>query len=131
VREFVWNVFAPHYVELAKGRAYKGDSGALWTLHAVLRDVLRLLAPVTPFITDKIWREMYGGSVHAEVLPQARDVDESLREFTAKIADFNSTVWKEKKEKGLSLKDALPGLAVPDDLHAFHDDLAHMHGLDR
>lgn len=129
VREFVWNVFAPHYVEMAKARAYAGDSGALWTLHAVLRDVLRLLAPIVPFATDRIWREMYGGSVHAERLPQARDVNESLRDLTAKLVEFNSAAWREKKDKGLSLKDALPGLAVPDELHLFSEDLARMHHL--
>ena len=129
VREFVWNVFAPHYVEMAKVRAYQGDSGACWTLHAVLRDVLRLLAPITPFVTDRIWREMYGGSVHAEPLPQARDVNEAMRDLTARVIEFNSKVWKEKKDRGLSLKDPLPGFAVPDELDHFADDLARMHHL--
>jgi valyl-tRNA synthetase len=130
IREFVWNVFAPHYMEMAKARAYQDDTGARWALHAVLRDVLRLLAPIVPFATDRIWREMYGGSVHTETLPQARDVNEDLRDLTAKVIDFNSLVWKEKKEKGLSLKDPLPGLAVPDELHLFTEDLARMHHLD-
>jgi len=129
LREFVWNVFAPHYVEMAKARAYQGDAGASWTLHAVLRDVLRLLAPITPFATDRIWREMYGGSVHADRFPMPRDVNESLRELTAKVVEFNSHVWKEKKERKLSLRDRLPGLAVPSDLHLFEEDLNQMHHL--
>ena len=129
VREFVWNVFAPHYMEMAKARAYQGDSGAMWTLHAVLRDVLRLFAPIIPFATDRIWREVYGGSVHAEQFPQARDVNEEMRDLTAKIVEFNSRVWKEKKERQLSLKDPIPGLAVPDDLHLFEEDLSRMHHL--
>ncbi|HEV8594714.1 MAG TPA: class I tRNA ligase family protein, partial [Thermoplasmata archaeon] len=105
------------------------DTGARWALHAVLRDVLRLLAPIVPFATDRIWREMYGASVHAETLPQPRDVNEDLRDLTAKVIEFNSLVWKEKKEKGLSLKDPLPGVVVPDDLHLFAEDLAKMHHL--
>src|SRR5213594_2623109 len=72
-REFLWNLFAPHYVEMVKARAYEGDTGARWTLHACLRDLVRLLAPVTPFSTDKIWRSVYGGSVHAERFPLPRD----------------------------------------------------------
>jgi len=129
VREFVWNVFAPHYVEMAKARAYEGDTGAVWTLHAVLGDVLRLLAPIVPFVTDRIWRDVHGGSVHGEQLPQPRDVNEGFRDLTAKLVEFNSAVWKQKKDAGLSLKDALPGLAVPDELHAFADDLLRMHHL--
>src|SRR5947199_220432 len=26
-RDFLWNLFAPHYVEMVKGRAYEGDTG--------------------------------------------------------------------------------------------------------
>ncbi|MBI4415588.1 MAG: valine--tRNA ligase [Euryarchaeota archaeon] len=129
VRDFIWNVFAPHYVEMAKARAYEGDTGARWTLHTVLRDVLKLLAPITPFVTHKIWGEMYGGSVHAEMLPQPRDVNEALRDLTAKLVAFNSLVWKEKKDRGLSLKDALLGMAVPEELRPFAADLARMHRL--
>src|SRR6202022_1460337 len=43
IREFLWNVFAAHYIEMTKGRAY-GDSGseedrkaACYTLHRVMR----------------------------------------------------------------------------------------------
>src|SRR5438105_3122601 len=68
-REFLWNLFAPHYMEMVKARAYEGDTGARWTLHACLRDFLRLLAPIAPFSTDKLWRAMYGGSVHTETFP--------------------------------------------------------------
>jgi len=131
VREFVWNVFAPHYVEMAKARAYGGSRDAEWTLHEVLRDVLRLLAPIIPFATDRLWREIYGGSVHAEEFPRVRGWAESLRDLTAKIVEFNSAVWREKKEKGLSLKDLLPGLAVPEELRRFADDLEKMHHIPR
>ena len=37
VRSFVWNTFAPHYLEMVKGRAYNKDPAACWTLHTVLR----------------------------------------------------------------------------------------------
>jgi len=130
VREFVWNVFAPHYVEMAKARAYGGSKDAQWTLHAVLRDVLRLLAPIIPFETDRIWREIYGGSVHAEMLPHRREWGAARGDLTAKIVEFNSRVWKEKKDRGLSLKDPIAGIVVPDDLRDLADDLGRMHHLE-
>jgi len=114
---------------MAKARAYAGSKDAQWTLHAVFRDVLRLLAPIIPHATDRIWREMYGGSVHAEDFPKARGWDDAFRGLTSKLVDFNSQVWKEKKERGLSLKDPLPGLAVPEELRPFAEDLARMHHL--
>ncbi|OLD79511.1 MAG: hypothetical protein AUI33_02635 [Ignavibacteria bacterium 13_1_40CM_2_61_4] len=95
----------------------------------MLRDVLRLLAPIVPFATDRIWREVYGGSVHGELFPHARDVNEDLRDLTAKVIEFNSHVWKEKKDRKLSLKDPLDGLAVPDELDHLAEALVRMHHL--
>jgi valyl-tRNA synthetase len=129
-RDFLWNVFAPHYMEMVKGRAYAGDSGALWTLHACLRDLLRVLAPVVPLSTDKIWRSLYGGSVHAEALPSVRDGVPAVRaDATEAILSFNSDIWKLKRERGVSLNVELPGVPIPDGLKPFEADLRRMHRL--
>ncbi len=129
-REFLWNVFAPHYLEMVKARAYAGDDGAVYTLHAVLRDLLRLLAPIIPFSTDRIWREICGGSVHTELLPQEREgIRTALAKFTPEIEAFNSDVWRRKREAGLSLSQPLKGVEVPESLSAFEADLRAMHRL--
>ena len=53
IREFTWNVFAAHYIEMAKGRAYGIDfsdeerDAAVHTLHKVLSTILKILAPVS------------------------------------------------------------------------------------
>ena len=74
VREFIWNIFAPHYIELVKQRAYgidfdeKSKRAAWSTLHICLKNSLLLLAPIVPFITDKIWREVYSDqSIHKQI----------------------------------------------------------------
>src|SRR3989454_342152 len=129
-RDFLWNLFAPHYVEMVKARAYEGDTGARWTLHACLRDLLRLLAPVTPFSTDKIWRSVYGGSVHAERFPMPRDgIPASRADFTDGLLAFNADVWKRKRDQGLSLNVELPGVDIPPSLKPFEGDLKRMHHL--
>ena len=129
-REFLWNLFAPHYVEMVKARAYEGDTGARWTLHACLRDLLRLLAPVTPFSSDKIWRSVYGGSVHAERFPVPRDgIPASRADFTDGLLAFNADVWKRKRDQGLSLNVELPGVEIPPGLKPFEGDLKRMHRL--
>jgi valyl-tRNA synthetase len=130
VREFLWNVFAPHYIEMVKGRAYEGQTGALFTLHEVLKALLRLMAPITPFITARIWEEVYGGNIHREAMPEVReDRTSTLVELTQPLIDFNSEVWKLKKDKGLSLREDVSGIAVPAALVSFEDDLTRMHGL--
>lgn len=130
LREFVWNLFAPHYLEMAKRRAYEGNESALWTLQHVLRCCLLFLAPVSPFITYQIYRELYGGDVHREPFPEpVTDVDETLTEKTPLIEAFNSDVWKRKKEKGTSMNEPIDGVDVPPELSAFRNDFVGMHRI--
>ena len=134
VREFVKGTFAAHYVEMAKARAY-GDGfddaerdAARHTLHTVLSTVLRLLAPITPFITDHLWRSLYSStSIHKESMPSPQGAH-SMREVTRTITEFNSSVWNEKKRRGLSLKDPID-MEIPADLAKYAADLGPMHGL--
>ena len=128
IRDFIWNMFAPHYIEMVKHRAYEGDESALYSLHEVLRTVLRLLAPICPFITDKIYRDVYGRTVHRESLPQPNDAWDVEGKPTEKIVEFNSMIWKQKKEKGLSLNAEFKG-DIPVDLALFAEDLKAMHHL--
>lgn len=133
VRDFVWDVFADHYIELIKSRAYgsigseREQKAAWWTLHKVLRTILLLLAPVTPFITDYVYRELYGKTIHLEHFPEARETGEELLEYTELIRGINSAIWKVKKNNGLSLKSPIRKLYLPEKLRPFAKDLKAMH----
>ncbi|GBC75677.1 Valine--tRNA ligase [archaeon HR06] len=134
VREFLWNIFASHYIEMVKARAYGKNfsleerKASWYTLHTCLRNLLLLLAPIIPFITDKIWRELYSkDSIHKEKFPRAR-WDKSYCKYTKKILEFNSKVWNLKKEKGLSLKDPIV-INLEEELEAFKKDLIAMHNI--
>jgi valyl-tRNA synthetase len=130
VREFVWSLFAPHYLEMVKPRAYEGDESALWTLYECLQTVLRLLAPVTPFMTDKVYKELYGGSVHEEELPKPEKTEESsFTKATQFIIEFNSQIWKQKKDGKLPLSAEISGVKIPDGIRHFETDLKKMHRL--
>ena len=134
IREFTWNVFAAHYIEMAKARAYgikfsdAERDGAIYTLHKVLSTLLKLLAPITPYITDFLWQTLYSDkSIHTE--QQAKEEsNEDLTQHTQAISDFNSKVWNEKKEKGLSLKDSVK-IDIPKELEIFKKDLTAMHNI--
>ena len=134
IREFTWNVFAAHYIEMAKARAYginfsdKERDGAIYTLHKVLSTILKLLAPITPFITDYLWQTLYSkNSIHKE-LQVDEELTDDLTEYTQKIIEFNSKVWNEKKTKSLSLKDSIE-MKVPEELELVKNDLIAMHNL--
>jgi isoleucyl-tRNA synthetase len=46
------------YVRRSRRRFWRGEPAALATLHEVLETVTRLLAPITPFITERVWRDV-------------------------------------------------------------------------
>ena len=134
IREFTWNIFAAHYIEMAKARAYginfsdKERDAAIYTLHKVLSTILKLLAPITPFITDYLWQTLYSkNSIHKE-LQVDEELTDDLTEYTQKIIEFNSIVWNEKKTKSLSLKDSIE-MKVPEELELVKNDLIAMHNL--
>ncbi|MGH3368230.1 MAG: isoleucine--tRNA ligase, partial [Nocardioidaceae bacterium] len=46
------------YVRRSRRRFWAGDPSALSTLHETLDVVTRLMAPVTPFITERVWQDV-------------------------------------------------------------------------
>jgi valyl-tRNA synthetase len=141
IREFTWGLFASHYVEMVKGRVYDindsvGQKSAIFTLHKCLSTILKLLAPLCPFITEELWTKIYSmQSIHLQCLPQAQKYYLEMRKSTQYITEFNSRVWNKKKQtisrktgKPLSLKDSID-ITVPIELDAFKKDLCIMHNL--
>lgn len=59
-RDLFWDSFCDWYVELAKGRIQRGDRDreARRVLAFALDQILRLLHPVTAFITERLWQQL-------------------------------------------------------------------------
>ncbi len=53
IYDFIWHKFADIYLEEAKRRRAEAQK----TLEAVLKDSLKMLHPLMPFVTEKIWQE--------------------------------------------------------------------------
>ena len=134
IREFTWNVFAAHYIEMVKARAYGIDfsdeerDGAIFTLHKTLSTILKLLAPITPFITEHLWKILYSKeSIHKQKQVDIENIEEQS-DITKEIVEFNSKTWNEKKSQNLSLKDSIK-IEIPEKLKPFAKDLKSMHNL--
>jgi len=134
IRNFVWNTFASHYVEMVKTRAYgegftKEEQQSAWyTLHQVMRNILKILSPITPFITDYIWQELYSeDSICKESYPEL-EWKNGIEKLSEKLLEFNSKVWKSKKDQGLSMKSEIK-VTIPDEMKVFEKDLVRMHNL--
>jgi valyl-tRNA synthetase len=134
IREFTWNLFAAHYIEMVKARAYginfsdEERNGAIFTLHKVLSTILKLLAPITPFITEHLWKILYSKeSIHKQRQVEPENI-EAQSDITKEVTKFNSKVWNEKKSQSLSLKDSIK-IEIPEILEPFKKDLKSMHNL--
>ena len=62
IYDFIWDTYCDWYIELTKARLYSEDATrkqtALQVLVYVLDQILRLLHPFMPFITEEIWQSI-------------------------------------------------------------------------
>ncbi|MFX0051207.1 MAG: class I tRNA ligase family protein [Candidatus Hermodarchaeota archaeon] len=138
IYNWVRNIFASHYIELVKSRAYKADPqtsedtrSARFSLHYVLQAILKLLAPITPFVTESIYQNLYDPrcSIHQELLPMSERSSSEEDSRTSDLIKLNSFVWKAKKDRGVSLKEPIAALYIPETLKEFILDLKDMHNI--
>ena len=58
IYDFIWDTFCDWYIELSKPRLAEGDENAQRVLLYVLTDILKLLHPFMPFITEEIYQAL-------------------------------------------------------------------------
>ena len=88
IYDFIWDSFCDWFIEITKPRLREGDVGAQQVLLYVLTDILRLLHPFMPFITEEIYGAIphEGEALIVEIYPE---FDEALS-FPKEEADFES-----------------------------------------
>ncbi len=62
IYDFVWNEYCDWYIEFSKSRLYgenpEEKRAALYTLNHALENILKILHPFMPFITEEIWQNI-------------------------------------------------------------------------
>lgn len=70
VYDVIWNEYCDWYIEIVKGRLYGEDEAdkkvARFVLIRALKDMLSLLHPFMPFITEEIWSYLPQGEIKAD-----------------------------------------------------------------
>ena len=112
--EFFWHIFCDDYLEIIKKRIYneKGDKrlSAQYVLYESLLAILKMMAPITPFITEEIYQTHYkkiekDKSIHISKWPEVKiKSDKNLEKTGNLFLDVLHKVRKLKSEKSLSMK---------------------------
>jgi isoleucyl-tRNA synthetase len=103
------------YIRRSRRRFYSFDEAAFRTLWYALVQSLRVIAPVMPFLSEHLWRNLVAdgpASVHLAPWPDVREPD---RELLAEIAEVRQVVElgrQARSSSGLKLRQPLRRLVV-------------------
>ena len=86
-----------------------------------------MLYPIIPQITTAIANELNLDLLNCE-WPKTKKGKSNLK-LIEKIMEFNSNVWKKKKDSGISLMNEISGIKIPRELKYFEKDLKECHNL--
>jgi valyl-tRNA synthetase len=121
---FFWT-FCDDYLELVKDRAYGGQgedeaASARAALRIALDVMLRLFAPVLPYVTEEVWSWWHEGSVHHAAWPTVAEVSTGEGGDPAVLAAVGEAlagVRKAKSEAKVGMRAEVEAivLAGPDD----------------
>jgi len=113
--KFFWHEFCDYYLEIVKDRLYapekyaKGEKeAAQYTLYTVASNVLKLFAPIMPYVTEEIYQMYFkkfekAKSIHIAKWPEAGKTDEKAENIGETLKQLVSAVRQYKQEKGMSL----------------------------
>ncbi len=90
IYDFIWDTFCDWYIELSKPRLAEGDENAQRVLLYVLTDILKLLHPFMPFITEEIYQAL-PHEKSALIIEDFPEFDDGLS-FPAEEADFEKVI---------------------------------------
>lgn len=104
---YFWEIIADEYLEMIKHRLFQDDASAKYTIQRVIRDIIILLHPIAPHITEEIYSRLFGykKSVLLEGLPNVDDIiiDSEIEKLGEAIKKFNSMVRSEKIKNRISM----------------------------
>nr|MDE6622041.1 valine--tRNA ligase [Lachnospiraceae bacterium] len=118
-----WKDFCDYYIEIAKERLYQPEKhgqeqrySGQTALYYSLLGILKLYAIYTPYMTEYIYQDFYRQyekeiSLH-QTLWETAKTEQIYLEFGEHLKNVIANVRREKTEKQMSMKDAIPELII-------------------
>ncbi len=103
------------YIRRSRSRFWSGDDAALRTLWYALVQTLRVLAPVMPFLTEHLWRNLVPDgpeSVHLAEWPVVAEPDRALLDEMADVRRVVTLAHQARSAAGLKLQQPVRALVV-------------------
>ncbi|MGH3138048.1 MAG: isoleucine--tRNA ligase [Gaiellaceae bacterium] len=106
------------YIRRSRRRFWDGDDAALQTLWYALVQGLRVVAPLMPFLTDHLWRQLTTpaagapGSVHLAGWPDVHEPDAALLDEIAELRRVVELGRQARATAGVKLRQPLRALVV-------------------
>jgi isoleucyl-tRNA synthetase len=97
------------YIRRSRARFWNGDPAALQTLWDSLRTALQVVAPVMPFLAERLWRNLVSAdeSVFLAGWPDAGEVDEGLLAEVAETREVVELGRQARDQIGMKLRQPL------------------------
>jgi valyl-tRNA synthetase len=119
IKSFFWSEFCDWYIEMSKIFLYDEEYADKHIQKAILLHVLetfyRLLHPVMPFITEKLWQALPNNLKNTPTImyapwPEAEEsfIDPKIEDSFLLMADFVREVRRVKHDFGIPLKTLVP-----------------------
>ena len=122
ISTFVGDHLSNWYVRLNRKRFWGGEMttdklAAYQTLHECLKTVSMLMAPVSPFFADRLYRDLTGSekSVHLALYPEANEslIDRELEDRMQVAQDTTSMVLALRRKQNIKVRQPLTSIMVP------------------
>lgn len=116
--DLFWSTFCDYYLEIVKHRS--DEEAVKYTLYTCLLNIIKLYAPILPFITEEIYQNLFKKdfnkvSIHKNEWPEFKkdwELEKKELEGMKYFIEEIDNIRKERAGKGLKYKDELENYKI-------------------